>query len=211
MRAGLADGLADKALPAVCRFVSLLARLGSPAEGRSSLSAFCRARVEAAALPTAAEEEEKALAVLPARLARLLRATAEALGGVTQALGPTAAAAAAGAGPSGGKGDHAAAGAAEEEAAAAAEEARGLCLELYACSLSLGCLPPPPPPPPSSLPAVPRPLLLRPPGALPFPPPPLPRPHAAPPTTRVQIGPSSPRSTPPLRSSAPAPPPPPAG
>ena len=42
MRAGLADGLADKALPAVCRFVSLLARLGSPAEGRSSLSAFCR-------------------------------------------------------------------------------------------------------------------------------------------------------------------------
>ncbi|EOD36912.1 component of oligomeric Golgi complex 4 [Emiliania huxleyi CCMP1516] len=140
VRAGLADGLADKALPAVCRFVSLLARLGSPAEGRSSLSAFCRARVEAAALPTAAEEEEKALAVLPARLARLLRATAEALGGVTQALGPTAAAAAAGAGPSGGKGDHAAAGAAEEEAAAAAEEARGLCLELYACSLSLGLL-----------------------------------------------------------------------
>lgn len=86
VRARLADALAAGALGPVCRFSRLVAILGEEAEARSTLAAFCHRQVDAAAEPTPSEQDQPVLSTVPMRMARLLRATAEAVAGVAAVL-----------------------------------------------------------------------------------------------------------------------------
>jgi hypothetical protein len=113
VRARLAEALAASALAPVCRFCRLVASLGEPDEARRTLGAFCHGQVESSADASPAEQELPVLTSVPLRMARLLRATAEAVAGAALALsGPAAG------GESG--------------------DAGALCAQLYARSVELG-------------------------------------------------------------------------
>jgi hypothetical protein len=88
VRARLSDALASGTLGPCCRFCRLLSRLGETGEARATLAAFCHRQVEAAVAMTPAEQDQPVLATVPLRMARLLRATAEAVAGVAVALAP---------------------------------------------------------------------------------------------------------------------------